>query len=239
MLLTASTGKAAANINGLTLHSAFGLPVKDSNNKKLQYRKHGAEKLNTLRSNYTNLKFIIADEISMFLALQDIFEIYSAPFAVTCISILDVGDLLQLNPVGDRPIFKCISDGYDALAGSLWTQFFKLYKLQKIVRQKNCPYFAQILSRIRTGDFTDDEKCLLDLENTDTSNFGSDTINIFMYNKQVDAYNEDHIKLLQGLKTIQGVDSRRDKNTNTVLVNVPETSINNTANLPSQLTIAP
>ena len=60
-----------------------------------------------------------------------------------------------------------------------------------------------------------------------------------MYNKQVNAYNEDHIKLLQGLKTIQAVDSRRDKNTNTVLVTVPETSINNTANLLSQLTIAP
>ena len=153
MLLTASTGKAAANINHLTLHSAFGLPVKDSNNKKLQYRKPGAEKLNTLRSNYTNLKLIIADEISMFgakklsnlpLALQDIFEEYSVPFAD--ISILAVGDLLQPNPVGDRPIFKHISDGYDALAGSLWTQFFKLYELQKIVRQKMIhilPEFSQ------------------------------------------------------------------------------------------------
>ena len=30
VVVTASTGKAAANVNGTTLHSAFGLPVRES-----------------------------------------------------------------------------------------------------------------------------------------------------------------------------------------------------------------
>ncbi|WAR06041.1 hypothetical protein MAR_021410 [Mya arenaria] len=76
-------------------------PVKDRQKNDIQCRKPGAEKLNTLRSTYANLRLIIADEISIILA---------------------VGDLLQLNPVGDKPIFKPISHGYEALAGSLWTQ---------------------------------------------------------------------------------------------------------------------
>lgn len=131
-------------------------------------------------------------------------------------------------------------DGYEALAGSLWTELFQLYELEEIVRQKSDPEFAKILERIRIGDMTeDDEKSLLQLENTDTSDFGPDTIHIFMYNRQVDAFNEEHVKALNDLITIEAYDSRRDKNTNTVCVSIPETSINNTANLPKILTIAP
>ena len=65
VLMTASTGKAVANINGKTLHSAFSLPVKQKGSE-FKYRKPSAEKLNILRCNYVNVKLIIADEISMF-----------------------------------------------------------------------------------------------------------------------------------------------------------------------------
>lgn len=58
VLLTASTGKAAENISGTTLHMAFALPGKDSSSKK-QYRE--LEKLNSLGASYTNLQMIIAD----------------------------------------------------------------------------------------------------------------------------------------------------------------------------------
>lgn len=143
VLLTASTGKAAVNINGTTLHSAFNLPIKDKSNK-FEYKKPGTENLNRLRSNYINVKLIIVDEISMFgarsllhlhLTLRHIFEIYDKPFAG--ISVLAVGDLLQLNPVGDLPVFKNPSSGYSALAGSLWTQNFELHELYEIVGRKS------------------------------------------------------------------------------------------------------
>lgn len=38
--------------------------------------------------------------------------------------------------------------------------------------------------------------------------------------------------------TINASDSKRDRNTNTVAVTIPETSIYNTGNLPRQLTVA-
>ena len=63
VLITASTGKAASNINGTTLHSVFALPIRETLHKFV-YKKPNMEKLNTLRCLYFDLKVIIADEIS-------------------------------------------------------------------------------------------------------------------------------------------------------------------------------
>lgn len=245
VLLTASTGKAAVNINGTTLHSAFNLPIKDKSNK-FEYKKPGTENLNRLRSNYINVKLIIADEISMFgarsllhlhLTLQHIFEIYDKPFAG--ISVLAVGDLLQLNPVGDLPVFKNPSSGYSALAGSLWTQNFELHELYEIVRQKNDPIYANILSRIRIGNIIDEDmKLLKDLENTNTDNFPDSTVKIFLTNKQVATFNDEKMDQLPERITIRAKDSKRDTTTNTVPITIMEENIYKTGGLPSSLTIA-
>lgn len=64
LLLTASTGKVAANINGSTLHSAFNLPPTRDKKSKFDYKKPGAEILNTLRTNYLNVNLFVADDIS-------------------------------------------------------------------------------------------------------------------------------------------------------------------------------
>ena len=60
VLVTASTGKAAANINSITLHFAFHLPVKQG-----FYVQPGAEVLHILRSRYAYFKILLIDEISM------------------------------------------------------------------------------------------------------------------------------------------------------------------------------
>ena len=169
-----STGKAAANINGTTLHSAFALPIRGSYGR-LEYKKKSKEKLNSLRSRYANLKIIIADDISMFgaqnlnnlsLILQDILQAYSHPFAN--ISMLAVEDLLQLNRVGDSPIYKALKSTYAALAGSLWQQLFELFELTEVMRQRGNPQLAELLSRVRTGNVTEENIAFLkDLENTE------------------------------------------------------------------------
>ena len=86
------------------------------------------------------------------LMLQNIME-NNRPFGG--ISILAVGDLLQLNPVGDRPVFKAPSSAtLDALARSIWQRLFRLRELIDIVRQRGDTEFADILSRVRTGEQT-------------------------------------------------------------------------------------
>lgn len=161
VLLTVSTGKAAVNIGGTTLHSAFHLPVRQTG-QSFQYRTAAAQILNTMRATYGELQILVIDEISMVgaqtlsnldRALQDIFE-NDSPFGD--LSRLVVGDLLQLNPVGDVPVFKGLTKGYSALAPNLW-DLFTLYELQEIVQQKENPTFAGILSRVRVGQHTPDD----------------------------------------------------------------------------------
>ena len=59
ILLYAFTGKAAYNINGVTIGSAFLKKFKQGNNLL------SADELNTFRIKYRHLKVVIIDEISI------------------------------------------------------------------------------------------------------------------------------------------------------------------------------
>lgn len=160
--------------------------------------------------------------LHLHLTLQHIFEIYDKPFAG--IFVLAVGDLLQLNPVGDLPVFNNPSSGYSALAGSLWTQNFELHELYEIVRQKNDPIYANILSRIRIGNIIDgDIKLLKDLENTNTDNFPDSTVKIFLTNRLLHLMTK--LDQLPERITIRAKDSKRDTTTNTVPITIMEENI--------------
>ena len=171
IILTASTGKAAVNISGTTLHTAFTLPCRKRDGSS-DYRKLSAQALNTLRCRYSQLEISVIDEISMMGAvafqhfnrrLQDIYE-NTKPFGG--ISVLAVRDLFQLNPVGDCPVFRSSKrPQLNVLAPNIWQDLFKLHELTEIVRQKNDPEFAQLLSRIRVGEHKNGDISLLkDLE---------------------------------------------------------------------------
>ena len=109
VLVTVSTGKTAIGINGITLHSAFHLPVK-SGLKSYEYKTLSAETLHMLRYKYQYLKFLIIYEISMIggetiehfdLALKAIMQ-NSSPFVG--VSLLVVGDFLQLLPDNQKGV---------------------------------------------------------------------------------------------------------------------------------------
>ena len=62
VLLTARTGKAAHNIHGMTLHSAFALPITEFGGAMPRL---SSDVCNSMRSKLIGLKLIIIDEISM------------------------------------------------------------------------------------------------------------------------------------------------------------------------------
>ena len=244
VLLTASTGKAAANINGTTIHSAFSLPIRQKG-KSFQYRKISSDKLNTLRCLYQNLKILIVDEISMvggttLLHLSNALqEICGNELPFGGVSILAVGDLFQLNPVGDRAVFQAPTKDYHALYGSVWKRLFQLYELHEIVIQRSDPEFAQLLSRIRFGEKEpEDIQKLMELENTDMSAMPSNVIHIFFTNAQTMEHNN---KMLQTLPSnticINALDSRKDKDTSTCPVEITSTNIHDTGGLVKTLTV--
>ena len=163
VVVTASTGKAATGINGITLHSAFNLSIKKTG-KEFQYVKPRDEILHEMKIKYEYLKLVLIDEISMIgnetfeqlnLALQHI-KGNNLPFGG--ISLLVIGDFLQLPPVKQLGVFMHARKGtYKAFNGSLWQELFKLHELVEIVRQSSDPEFAQMLNRIREGEQTNDD----------------------------------------------------------------------------------
>ena len=148
--MTASTGKAATGISGITLHCAFYLPVKSGLNS-YKYKKSSDETLDMLRNTkYQYLKVMIIDEISVIgretfghldLVLKAIMQ-NSSPFGG--VSLLVVGDFLQLPLVKQKGLFmKPCKGSYRSFSGWLWEKF-QLHELVEIVRQSSDPDFGQL-----------------------------------------------------------------------------------------------
>ena len=53
------------------------------------------------------------------------------------VSVIAIGDLFQLEPVMDRYTFKDLDNSkYAILAPSLWQDYFKMFELKEIMRQR-------------------------------------------------------------------------------------------------------
>ena len=170
-LLIAPTGKAAHNIKGHTIHATFHVPA---NQSLMNYSKLSWDNLNSYRSKYLNLKWIICDEISMVsnymlkfihLRLQEI-KSNNLPFGG--VNVITVGDLYQLKPVMGQFVFEDNRNNYGPLATNLWTEHFKIYELTEIMRQKDDKKFAQLLNRLRIGAHTKNDIKIL--KSTKTKN---------------------------------------------------------------------
>ena len=159
VIKVAPTGKAAFNIRGNTLHSAFKIPA----NRGFNYCTLDRDRLNTIRSQLEKLQVIFIDEISMVgsgmfnfldLRLQQIM-CTKEPFGG--LSVITVGDLFQLKPVFDHWIFENSSESYNTLASNLWQQYFQMFELPQVMRQREDEDFAEILNRIREGKHTEND----------------------------------------------------------------------------------
>ena len=105
--VTATTGKAAFNINGVTVHSLLKLPVGSRGNKNL-----AGQNLIRLQESLHDIDYIIIDEFSMLgqvtfgwidrrlkqsSGLQD--KLFGDKSVILC------GDPAQLPPVADKPLY--------------------------------------------------------------------------------------------------------------------------------------
>ena len=195
VIKAAPTGKAAFNIKGNTLHAAFKIPA----NKGFEYCALDSDRLNTIRAKLRKLKVVFIDEISMvgsgmfnFLNLR-LQQIMGSKEPFGGITVITVGDLFQLKPVFDRWIFEAPNTSYSALATNLWANFFTLFELTDIMRQKDDKQFAELLNRLREGKHSDhDINCLKRrLLHTvpGNENYPMETTHLFTTNASVNAHN--------------------------------------------------
>ena len=197
VLLTAPTGVAAFNIDGMTLHSALLLGT----SKYTGFQPLNHDKLNTLRAKLSKLALIIIDEVSM-VGSNMLLEIHkrlqqikgvSTDVTFGGVSILAVGDLYQLPPVGQPWIFSAVNDSYAQLygSGSLWIDEFQMIELTEIMRQRGDLTFAEMLCRVRTGTYTPEDIDMLKSREitADIPDYPNDALHVYRLNIDVDSRN--------------------------------------------------
>ena len=205
ILLCAYMGFAAFNISGQTICSAF--------HKKMYqgtYNHLSADELNTFRIKYRHLKVVIIDEISMVgnmtLSFIDtrLQQLTGSKAAFGGLSVIAVGDLYQLKPVGDFLICLDLKVGASSLARNLWKELFTMYELVDIMRQKDDLAFAQLLNRLRLNEMTEEDKQVLQTRvfDRDTGDYPKDAVHLFARNFFVKKHNDNILSQLPGEKFV-------------------------------------
>ena len=167
--VTATTGKAAFNINGVTVHSLLKLPVGSRGNKDL-----AGQSLIRLQESLSGIDYIIIDEYSMLGQTMFGWVDRRCKQASGCHdkllgnkSVILCGDPAQLPPVADKPLYHAIPANSIGEQGYLTYQMFdKVVKLNinQHVQGDNPEQieFRELLLRLRKGDSTvSDWKLLL------------------------------------------------------------------------------
>ena len=207
VLKTSFTGCAAANIEGLTLSSAFGLPF---GNKHFSLSdKVRDQKIRLMK----NLKLLIIDEISMVkadmlyqldLRLQEVKEKIGTPFGG--VSVIAFGDLMQLAPTIGRYVFQEPANPDFHITHRLderW-QMFSSILLEKNHRQGKDKLYADLLNRVRVGEQTEEDLELLTsrVRKEKHKDLKKVQIHIGCKRKDVADRNLKYILKLPGLQTI-------------------------------------
>ena len=225
VLVCGPTGTAAYNVAGYTLHSALLIPIEQT--KFDDYVPLSNEKLASLKESLGDVKIMIIDEISMvgsdmLLTIhRRLCDIMGNEEPFGGVSILAVGDLLQLPPVGQFPIYNSPSDELAAIYGSLWTTHFKIVELTEIVRQQGDEKFSSLLNRIRIGQHTTADIDMLKGRQIEKDNdsYPAKSTHVYAYNDNVDMHNKKMLETLSTPKyTFVATDSTRDSQTGRVEV---------------------
>ncbi|MEJ2741651.1 MAG: HRDC domain-containing protein [Gammaproteobacteria bacterium] len=217
-MVTAPTGVAAINAQGVTLHSFFQLPFGPFVPHHAEYgqmrpSRFSREKLDMIRS----LELLVIDEISMVRAdtldrvdhvLRDVRRCH-APFGG--VQLLMIGDLYQLSPVV-RKEEKIVLGGayptpYFFSAHVFQHSLFTTIELKKIYRQSD-PIFIDILNRVRENCLTGAALARLNTcaEPPKTRANESKRITLTTHNKIADDINQKALMALKGrVRTFRAV----------------------------------
>ena len=159
--VAAPTGVAAFNVDGCTLHSLLSLPTKGD------FKDLEGERLNKLQQSFTDIKYIIIDEMSMVgrkslgqvdRRLRQAFPHRGQEVFGGC-SCLLFGDFGQLPPVMDLPLYTTDSRSELSDQGrAAYQQFNQAVVLDQVMRQAGQDHeqvlFRDILLRLRDAKVT-------------------------------------------------------------------------------------
>ncbi|XEV05459.1 hypothetical protein FSHL1_010746 [Fusarium sambucinum] len=220
--VTASTGLAACNIGGITLHSfsGIGLGKEDAPTLIKKIRRNPKAKNRWLRT-----KCLVLDEISM--VDGDLFDKLSQigrtirnngrPWGG--IQLIITGDFFQLPPVPDHGAKRETKFAFDA---STWTTSIDhTIGLTQVFRQRD-PVFANMLNEMRLGRITEDTvRAFKSLERPLQFNDGLGTAELFSTRNEVEGSNEKRLRELPGkIMRYEAQDTGKEEVRDKLLVNM-------------------
>ncbi len=190
--LAGSTGVAAINIGGTTVHRMFGINRASSIAEFLELMKHEVSIRNNHKRRVEELldyDVIVIDEVSMISAsLLELIDFilrkasgYDEPFGG--VQLIFTGDFLQLPPINDKFAFE----------SPFWKDGqFSVVHLTKVHRQDD-PEFLDVLSKLRIGNVDQQVLNFIDskLYNGEVS---EESTKLYARNKDVD---EENAKMLE------------------------------------------
>jgi ATP-dependent DNA helicase PIF1 len=187
MDITASTGMAAINVSGTTIHSFAGIGIGDRPAEDL-YWKMRTETRNRIRS----CKMLAIDEISMLSAetlklIDEVFKLTRGnKLSFGGIQLIVIGDFLQLPPVA-RDAAGNEAETHFAFESRAWAAAnFETVLLEKVYRQTDQEFLAK-LSDIRIGQYSDIKSYPTD----------DKAIRLFALNRLADAYNFEKLRAIK------------------------------------------
>ncbi|MEN6621517.1 MAG: LAGLIDADG family homing endonuclease [Smithella sp.] len=198
--VTASTGIAALNINGVTIHSWAGIGIGTDDSQTIINKIRFSSFMEKTRKSILACKILIIDEISMLsdrmltlidLVLRGVRDNRDEAFGG--IQVIAVGDFMQLPPVSKetRELF--------AFEGNTWKiARFQTYCLTKVFRQAD-QRFSQCLNNLRVGKVTQSDIDLLMSRNGKAPS-PEDPYPICLYatNQEADMRNTQKLNELKG-----------------------------------------
>lgn len=210
VMVTATTGVAAANVNGMTLHAWAGIGLGKSKKDKmteheleheLRKRAYYLRRKETAYSRYMDTDVLVVDEISMIdyrylskvNSIAKILRKSSKPFGG--IQLVFTGDFFQLGPIQrDRKTTKFIFEDY--IFGELMDE---CVHLTEVYRQRSND-FVDMLHKIRVGNVNDElvKKIQQTSLNKLTNDLGITPTVLFCKNIDVDVINARGIAKLEG-----------------------------------------
>lgn len=190
--ITASTGVAAVNVAGVTIHSWAGigncsLPME----KIVEFINSG--KGTKIRRQIKKAKLLAIDEISMISAqtfnlLDQVFQrVRESDQAFGGIQIMVLGDFFQLPPISaNKEIDFCFSSDAWEMGG------FQVYELTEIFRQQDLE-FIQLLNNIRHASLNQQDIDLLKQREIISQSQEFDPTILVTHNFQADKINKDKL----------------------------------------------
>jgi len=198
--LLGPTGVSALNINGSTIHSNLGIHPKSKELIPLN-----GLNLHNFRGRFKDTKFVIVDEYSMIgcglmhkleKRLKEAMDKEDSEFGG--IFIYCFGDIQQLGPVGDSPVYSTNQQSTDYISGRmLYHSIDGSIVLSQVQRQSNVK-FQQVLNNVSTGNISDEDFKVLQtrfktsVSQGDKQSF-TDAIHLFPQVAEVDAYNKQEL----------------------------------------------